>query len=77
MVVLVALVSHQILMDLPQLEQVVVEDLDQVLEVVVLAALAVAGVVAVAGEAAAMALWSRRMPRAAAASITGSMMIGT
>jgi hypothetical protein len=42
MVVLVVLVSHQILMDLLQLEQVVAVDLDQVLEAVVLAALAVA-----------------------------------
>ena len=42
MVVLVVLVSHQILMDLLQLEQVVAVDLDQVLEAVVLAVLAVA-----------------------------------
>tara|TARA_B000000557_G_C20659103_1_gene393910 strand:+ start:365 stop:622 length:258 start_codon:yes stop_codon:yes gene_type:complete len=42
MVVLAVLVSHQILMDLLQLEQVVAVDLDQVLEAVVLAALAVA-----------------------------------
>ena len=34
MVVLVVLVSHQILMDLLQLEQVVAVDLDQVLEAV-------------------------------------------
>ena len=42
MVVLVVMVSHQILMDLLQLEQVVAVDLDQVLEAVVLAVLAVA-----------------------------------
>ena len=41
MVVLVVLVSHQILMDLPQLEQVVAVLLDQMLEVVVLAVLVV------------------------------------
>ena len=38
----VVLVSHQILMDLLQLEQVVAVDLDQVLDAVGLAALAVA-----------------------------------
>ena len=42
MVVLVVMVFHQILMDLLQLEQVVAVDLDQVLEAVVLAVLAVA-----------------------------------
>ena len=50
MVVLAVLVSHQILMDLLQLEQVVAVDLDQVLEAVDLVVLAVAVLVQVTVE---------------------------